>query len=217
MGDNYASIDPDLRIVLVGKAGAGSLAGNTILQRELFNPKLLPSLETSTCQKETAEFDGQILAVVDTPGLFDTRKTIEEMKTEIAKCISLSAPGPHVFLVVINGAGRFTAEEQETADIIQEMFGEEAARYTMALFTHAGQLKADGLSIEHFIKGNADLCGFISQCGGGYHVFDNRDDDPSQVRELLEKINTMVERSKGHYTKDRFRAAGEDQHNGGKE
>ncbi|XP_076744921.1 GTPase IMAP family member 9-like isoform X1 [Maylandia zebra] len=200
--------DERLRIVMVGKTGAGkSAAGNIIIERRVFKSTSASSSVTAECQKETSEFGGQALGVVDTPGLFDTKLSQEQVVKEISKCISFAAPGPHVFLVVIQ-PNRFTKEEQETVKVIQKIFGDEASRYTMALFTHGDDLEADEVSVEDLIDGNKELNDFISQCEGGYHVFNNRQKDSSQVKELLEKINTMVQRNGGScYSKEMFEEA----------
>ncbi|KAL1276449.1 hypothetical protein QQF64_036072 [Cirrhinus molitorella] len=123
------------------------------------------------------------------------------------KCVYISVPGPHAFLLIIRLDVKFTKEEKNTVKWIQENFGEEAAHYTIILFTHADALQ--GKPLYDYIKKSQDLQALVDECGGRFHSFNNKITmSNSQVHELLEKIDKMVEENGGqHYSDEMYQEA----------
>ncbi|XP_050957996.1 GTPase IMAP family member 9-like isoform X2 [Labeo rohita] len=152
---------------------------------------------TAQCSSGFVQDGGRRVYVVDTPG-FCGSLTKEGMKTHLEQCVEQSVPGPHVFLLVVNLDARYTAEEMNTVELIQQNFGEDAVQHTIILFTRADQLKRK--SLQQYIAESQDLRKLTDNCGGRYHAFNNNDmRNRSQVTELLKKIDRMIQENGGRY------------------
>ncbi|XDV12095.1 hypothetical protein PO909_000832, partial [Leuciscus waleckii] len=123
----------------------------------------------------------------------------EKLVAEIIKCVSMSSPGPHVFVIVLS-LGRFTKEESDTVDLIKNIFGPKSAQFSIVLFTRGDDL--DNVTMENYVKGSssAELKKLIRDCGNRFLAFNNREKrDKTQVIQLLNMVEEVKNSNEGRY------------------
>ncbi|CAI5789353.1 GTPase IMAP family member 2-like [Podarcis lilfordi] len=192
----------ELRIILVGKTGGGTSApGHSIRGQKLFDSKLQARTTTLSCQRASCTWRGHPVSVIVTADILGTGACDERLDQETKRCLDLSQPGPHA-LVFVTQVGRFTTEDEEAAQRVREMFGTEAMKHTIILFTRKEALEGDSLWDYVMQSDNEAVRKLVQECGGRFCAFNNRaaiEEREDQVSELMEMVLEMVEGNEEPY------------------
>ena len=151
---------------------------------------------------------GKKLVVVDTPGVFDTRHTDDQISTELIRSCAFLSPGPHAILLVLKTAERYTKENQEAIQKYFKLFGQGVADYMFLILSHWDQAPPDAESPENYIRRSGDqLNDLKDMCKGGCFTIINkivetevdREEDDKQVERIIDGIDSNSEKLRSKY------------------
>uniref|UniRef100_A0A3Q2CH60 AIG1-type G domain-containing protein n=1 Tax=Cyprinodon variegatus TaxID=28743 RepID=A0A3Q2CH60_CYPVA len=198
-------------IVLLGESqNRKSSLANTIFGEAIFKLKEFNDAKSFTTEAKTKFVNGRNFTLIDTPGLFDSGRPQKTVKSELMRCMIESAPGPHIFLIILK-VEKYTEQEKDVIAKIRRYFSDDALKYAAVIFTHGDQLP-EGMNIQQYAAQSDGLWELVQKCGGRCHVFDNKywrnteeeeyRSNKFQLAELFKTIDKILIKNKGgHFIK----------------
>ncbi len=168
----------ELRVVLLGNSWSDrSSMGNLLLGRTVFD-------EAPTC---TIRIGGPLeqkkIVVINTPDLLHPNISQDSLTELIKECVRYSAPGPHVFLLVLQPAD-FTETQKERLCKVLRHFSDQSFDHSLVLIP---------TSIENYME-HSPLKDMIRKCRYRHLRMNNLEHS-----ELLTRLGQIVKENSGEH------------------
>lgn len=141
------------------------------------------------------------MAVVSSPAWFNLDFP-NERKRHILSFVTLSAPGPHAFLLCVS-LKETSNGEAKALDVLDKLFGPGAvSQRTTILFTHTVELDEDESLEEYLNTWRKDVQELVKRCGDRYHILESYNGVAEDAFcELVEKVEELMkENSEQHFS-----------------
>ncbi|XP_067303175.1 GTPase IMAP family member 8-like [Pseudorasbora parva] len=175
----YAPLDllSDLRIFLLGKnVKENSRIRNFILGRAAFQSEAPPADVELHIEKHRGKLKDRDIIVINAAHLLHPNLLESQITQGVKECVNLSAPGPHVIILVLQ-QNDFSENDRNRVKYVLNEFSDEALEHTLVL-TNEKEIH------------NNHIHQFIKECRGGHLQFDER--NSGLLSETLERVEKML-------------------------
>uniref|UniRef100_A0AAQ6IDY9 AIG1-type G domain-containing protein n=3 Tax=Anabas testudineus TaxID=64144 RepID=A0AAQ6IDY9_ANATE len=181
---SYEILPPEmseLRVVLLENSWSKRReVGNLLLRQTVFDK------EPNCSQRISGTLENKKISVINTQDLSFSK--VDELTEFVKHCVSQSAPGPHVFLLVLQPEN-FTEEHKQTLWKVLENFSDRSFNHSVVLILpHRVES-----SFENYME-NPALKDLIRKCRYRYLKQNNLDHEA-----LLTRMGQIVKENNGQY------------------
>ncbi|KAM4616774.1 GTPase IMAP family member 2-like, partial [Polymixia lowei] len=178
----------ELRVVLLGNSWSErNEVGNFLLRETVFNTQK----SSGRSLRVRGRFQEMKIVVINTPDLLLSDFSHEELSYIVQSCVTLSAPGPHVFLLVLQPED-FTEDQRLRLHRVLETFSERSFDNSLVLISTPRE-KRTGV-MENY--NNPSLQNMIRKCRNRHLKQKNL-----ELSELLTHLGQVVKENNGEHVR----------------